>query len=489
MEETVTHLYSEQKKNRLFRFFRILFVFCFVCSMGAILFFCEYQLTVLMFIMGALISAAAWLSYRYSVPRAALTIFILSFAVTVLIVLTIQTPIDNDFAIQYEAAQKFRVGDMSFGMEPYFQSFPHLNGLSIVEGFFLKIWNNPLFLKLINCLLTAGVNVIIYLIAKEFFSEKAARSASICYLLFGFPTIYVTVLSNQTYSNFTIYLGFYLLISSKIANRMPDYIQYGLSAFIIAIGNAIRPEGITIAVSVGAYLFFLLIQRFTLKNFLSVLKRTVVFFGVLFVFSTLFSNAVKWAGISQYGLENRAVFYKFVIGLNFDSSGTLNGSDTGLVEDIMNTEGISQDEASLKIVKERLITSPVRLVELAKKKIDIFWWDSVDRYLVYPLGHIAETYPQIYSLLTRMSQLMFFWIFLLANLGFLTSWKRYKNDIRYYLMPFMIFTVFTIYLFIEIQSKYSYIVHPAFFILAAGGIELMMRIGEKGWRKIKKIAS
>ena len=73
----------------------------------------------------------------------------------------------------------------------------------------------PLLIKIVNCLFSAGIVLFIYLIAKEFTSEKAAKIVSCCYMILPFPLLFNTVLSNQHISSFMFLLAIWILISKK----------------------------------------------------------------------------------------------------------------------------------------------------------------------------------------------------------------------------------------------------------------------------------
>ena len=62
-------------------------------------------------------------------------------------------------------------GDFSFQNDRYFQRWGYQTGLVIWEGVLLKLWNNPLLLRLVNCVVSAGTNVLIYLIARDYFED------------------------------------------------------------------------------------------------------------------------------------------------------------------------------------------------------------------------------------------------------------------------------------------------------------------------------
>ena len=467
--------------GKTYKVFRLAFLAVFIMALLFIL-FCNYiDVDGVTIATAILLTLVGFVFYRFHVKRFSLYLFLSTFVITMILALVLDTPITSDFRVQYEAAQSFAKGDFSFGEDEYFQTYPFQTGLVIVEGFLLKIWNDPLIIRIMNCFLTAGINVMIYGIAKEFFTRKSAQIVSVFHLLFIFPTVYVTVLNNQIFSTFFLYLGLYLLIAKRFETITP-ITKYLLVGVCWAVGNAVRPEGILFLVSLVVYLLFGLFRQFSAKNFIRFLKRGIPLVGTYFLISILISQTIIWTGVSSAGLENRATLWKFVIGTNYNTSGGVNNHDPKLIEERMEQYGYTRSEAELSIIKERVLVSPVRLIELAKKKTEVFWWDS-DRngaeLLDYPLSnHLKEKCPFAIEWAVQITRNMLVCIFLLAFLGtfkLLFSKGKKDNRLKAYLIPFLIFTTFVVYLAIEVQPRYSYIIHPAVFILATGGIQMIHR--------------
>lgn len=468
---------TEIRPSKVYNVFQNVFLAVFILTLFFILFSNYIEVDGVTIAMVILLCFIGFLFYRYDAPHFSLFLFLSTLLITVFISLVVDTPIVNDFGVQYEAAQSFAKGDFSFGEDGYFQSFPFQTGLAIVEGLLLKIWNNPMIIRLMNCVLTAGINVLIYLIAAEFFSQKSSQIVAVFHLFFLFPTVYVTVLNNQIFSTFFFYLGLYLLIAKRFQSIKP-VLKYLLAGIFWAIGNAVRPEGIIFLVSSGAYLFFGLFRQFSLENFKRFLKRSLALFGSYFLITLLISQTIIWTGVSSAGLENRATLWKFVVGTNYNTSGGVNNHDTGLIEERMEQYGYTRSEAEISIIKDRVFISPIRLMELAKKKTEVFWWDSNRNgaeLLDWPLSnHLKEKYPLAIEWAVQMTRNMLVYIFILAFLGtFKLLFRKGKKDtsLKSYLIPFLIFTTFVVYLAIEVQPRYSYIIHPAVFILAAGGVQ------------------
>ena len=74
-----------------------------------------------------------------------------SFISRIIIIISINTVPQSDFAVLYDAAQRLVAGDYTFNTESYFQTWAYQTGYVIYEAAVLKIWNNIWALKIMNC--------------------------------------------------------------------------------------------------------------------------------------------------------------------------------------------------------------------------------------------------------------------------------------------------------------------------------------------------
>ena len=136
-------------QTKVFSGLRWLFMLCFGVAVWCVITVYAPLIGALLFLTGLLIvvsrtnvsrggQAAGW---NFSVFLFALSLLIHGAAVALL-----TTPIESDFALQYEASQQFARGDYSFQETAYFQRWGYQTGLVIWQGTLLKLWNTPLFL-------------------------------------------------------------------------------------------------------------------------------------------------------------------------------------------------------------------------------------------------------------------------------------------------------------------------------------------------------
>ncbi len=415
--------------------------------------------------------------YKFNIPYFPVALFLIAFIIRLSITLTIDTPIESDFLLQYNASQQFASGDMSFNSSSYFQTWGYQTGMVIYQGILLKIWNSIYFLKIMNCLWSAGTVVLVYFMAKEFFDVKAAQCTSLLYTIFVFHATFVTVLNNSIPSAFFLYLSLYLFISKRM-QKLRFVWRYVLSALCLAISNFFRPDAVLVLVAVFAYFLFAFFKKFSKQNFIHYGKRFLLFFVCYFVVTTVFSQAVSLSGVNPAGMANNDPLWKFVLGTNSETSGCYSYEDPLLIEQIMDEQGISRDEAELSIIKSRLSVPVSELIELASKKVHIFWWENP---LYWSIGHLSQVYPNTYSLVLDFNSATILVCTVLAFLGCIVLYRRHRNNLKAYLLPFLIFATFCVYLIVEVQPRYAYTTQIALFILAAGGFQCIAHL----WRLIK----
>lgn len=407
-------------------------------------------------------------------------LFAVAFGVRFAIAVILKTPPISDFSVLLDASRAVLEGDLSFLDSQYFELWTYQLGFVYFQSFLLSICNRIIFLKAFNCLFASLTTVLVYLIAKEFVSEKAARTVSLLYCFLPFPLFYVTILTNQFSASFLTYLGIYIVISKRL--RIRSWVRYLIFGVLLALANVLRPESI---IPVFGALIFLVITINKI-NFKQQILNILITVATYFALFSLISYSFTLAGLSENGLSNNASYWKFVLGFNQESAGQYSSADGKYLLD---------EQAAWQVVKERISVPVSELFELFGEKIAGFWsggtiyW-SFAYCLRSGLTFLGITFKVIddYLIIEDMNQ----WIVFVMNLFVMFGVYRYaKNrnfDKRLIFVVNQVFVTFGVYLIIEIQTRYCYNVQIAVFILAALGVEEIGRIAKKLWelRKVKE---
>lgn len=415
-----------------------------------------------------------WGGKRIKIKQFPLVLFVTACAFRILVCVLIDTPVVSDFAILLDASRRLAEGDLTFNGSEYFLLWPYQIGFVFVQGLFLKIINSVLFLKVLNCFVTAGICILVYYIAKIFVKEEYAKAASILYAFLPFPMTYVTVLTNQHLSAFLIYLGIYLILTDRVKIR--STIRYLGAGVLIALGNVIRPEGIIIICAVALYLI-LMVNK---KGWKATLNKIIVFMGAYFIMSSAIVSFLVITGISPNGLNNNAPYWKFVLGFNHETSGVYNDEDVWVLEE-------GNEREAWELVKERVLTNPISLGKLFLNKIDKFWNDSS---LEWAFGHLYEKNIEVGDRSFQAKPIID-WIdeyenyammfgYILTAIGiFFYVIKRRQYNQKILLLINLIFVTFGVYLLIEVQGRYAYFVQISIWILTGIGLQVLVDKGEE----------
>lgn len=350
-------------------------------------------------------------------------------------------------------------------------------GFVFYQSLLLKIFDSVLFLKIVNCFITSSICVLIYYIAKEFMKEKYARVVSLFYCFLVFPLTFVTVLSNQHFSALLIYLGLFILISSKI--KISDFKRYILSGVLISLGNIIRPEGIITILSIFIYFLFMIKKMGFKKIAKSFLTLIVAYYVVFFIVSNLFIVT----GVSPNGLKNNDPYWKFVLGLNYESKGSYDENDTYV---------LNNKDASLELIKERIMVNPLKLIDLFFVKSDRFWnsstlsWTFNDYYgkTVSILGHTYSV-DEIVSMMNDYNEQCILIMYVLLIIGLFGYSKKKNKNMKILILINQVFVTLGVYMLIEVQPRYVYFIQITTVILMGIGIEYICENYKKYRRLIK----
>lgn len=421
---------------------------------------------------GLFLALFIFISYKFKLPKFPIALFIISFVLRAAVVLCIKTPLQSDFSTMYNASQGVLVNDFSFLKDDYFKYWPYQIGFVVYQSILLRICNKILFLKLVNCVLSSLTVVLVYLSAKELAGKKAAAVVSLVYCLLPFPLTLTTVLTNQIPATFLIYLGIYIIISSKL--RLNVYIRYTVFSVLAVISNVLRPEGIVPVLSVALFLVLTVKKDNIKKKSINLLIVILVYFVLFKAVSLLF----KVTGMSPSGLVNNAPYWKFVLGFNQETGGAYSRSDAVVLGD---------NEAAYALVKERIMVPVNQLIELFKNKINAFWnsstvlWSFGYAYSgLYLFGKTFEI-VDFCALLEKINVFVMNMAYIFMIFG-VFSYNR-KKECNYNFLPFMnmVFVTFGVFLLIEVQQRYAYNIQPAVLILAALGVAKSAE-----WIKAKK---
>lgn len=377
-----------------------------------------------------------------------LFLFLLSFILRLIYVLVVKTPIISDFKTMYDASIELLNGTHNYNKTNYFLLWGYQTGHSFYQYILLKIINNVIFLKIINCIITSFIPVFIYLIAKKFASIKASKIMSIIYALFPFPLFLNSVLTNQHLPLLLILISVYLLLNIDFKNK---YIFKSiLVGFLLGISNILRSEVIVILFSIFIFLIFMIKKVGFKKIFVCFISISSIYLCVTRGTSYIF----KETNISTNGLNNMNPYWKFVCGLNYESNGMYTETDAIIYS------------GNKKLAKEETINRAKKISKLPllfAKKTKIL---LINSDLSWSVGHVKNN--NIKNIFNIINQI-FIYIFILLSLISLP--RLLKLDNTYLLCFLIVLTYIGIYMLIEVMPRYAYSIQPFIAILGTYGLD------------------
>lgn len=399
-------------------------------------------------------------SRKIKVKRFWILLLVGSFLIRLAAIVVFNFPQTTDFKLMYECALKFVNHDFSWNSTAYFMMWPYQSGFVVYEGLLLKLINNIYFLKVLNIIYESLLVVLIYYFSRRFVKDESARVAAILFMVYPYNIYLGTTLANHHIATILSYLGIVFLLSRK---KKPYY--FIVAGILIGLSNVLRPEGIIIIFS---YLLFMI---FNLKkdNF----KKEVLGFLILLVsyggINLICSNLIILSGVNNDGLKNTNPLWKFVLGFNGDSCGYYDSNDEVYIND---------KEKELEIIKERLNPSNVGRLVLCKtnrmwlsNKIDVKD-SSYDK--VYHIGNIKIKFNDLANVVSLTNHYIFLFVMVMMILGVFRNRKDIINNESLFFL-IMVVVAYFVFLLIEIQPRYLYLIHPSIFILSAYGIEEILK--------------
>lgn len=464
---------------KLYQGLRVLFGVCFALVALSVLSLNGYALALLA-------ATVIWLLLRRGpLPRFTLLLLAGGLVLRICIVLVLHPPLESDFLMMYQAAQSLLGGDLSFVDTPYFSLWAYQSVFVAWEAMWLSLWNSPVFLELVGAVLSTGIICLLYRMARGWVSERAAQAACLLLTIFPYVLTLHTVLTNQIASAFFLTLGIWLLASDDC--RRLGFWRFPLAGLALQCGNLLRSEGIIFVVAVLAWIIFEAVQHpETVKRLAAgMLALLVVYFAANGV-----ADAVVRTTLNPYGVQNGDPGWKFVTGLNFDTSGGYSQEDWSKIYPTLdeNYQITEQTEAVQgALIAERLSAGPVKLIRHMLNKLRLMW--NADA-LNWALGHTQQQPEQIilglisrgdtYTLICQFDRGLFYLAMLLAGFGLIVPRAQWKQrPAAAYLPYFVFFAAFCAMLLIEVQPRYAYLPQLFLFLAAAFGLDCLRKSGKE----------
>ena len=403
--------------------------------------------------------------FRFFAPA----LFLVRFGLALFFILWLNSQPVQDFATMYTAAGQLAEGSHAYLDNVYFFNWAYQSAFVAYEALVIALFGHSLLpLQLLNALWMALTNVLVYAIAKRFLSEKAAMTAGILYCLYPAPLFLAGVLTNQHLSVCLLYSALYVLLSKQLTP-----LRAAGAGALMALGNAMRPIGVILMLAAVLWLLLRAAHRSD--------RRCVLHGGCVaasyFLVGVLLSGVIVSSGINPEGLTNNQPMWKFVVGLNQDSSGSWNRADYDTYLALPTEEA---HEAMTQAVLERLSVGPAELAGLAWRKSAVMWAGNEDLY--WGFGHLEQDAPAVAGLSWNSLQLLlgsldkgfYLLAFGLALFGLILRLNEKEDCGSSLPLVLLLCGYYAVHLIVEVQSRYRYFLMPCMFLLAGIAIARLL---------------
>jgi len=391
--------------------------------------------------------------FNHATQQWLIWILLIAFLIRVIWIISISTPLSQDYLQLYKASTQLASGDTNIANTNYYIYFaPYMLGFVLYETSIIKLFGSSIFLlKLLNCIFSV---LTIYFISKttqKLFGIKASIISAIIMTVYVPNIAAVSVLTNDILA-VCFFMFAFMLLTIKPLN-FKNGIFAGAAIFA---GNFIRPLSSIILIAIILYVLFI---KFPIaKNKKSILTGLATLLLTFSIFSIGTDKLLVKSGLSQQSTISTNMNWKLALGLNSKTNGAWNLKDYQYVTSVKSPK--ERNKKAGKLVKQRT-KSPKTIFTLFIRKFAIMWGD-IDTMISW--GTQKTGIPKILiGLLCVIQKVMYMCITLLA----LKSICSKKTAAAQFLVILLIGYIL-IHLGIEIQTRYHYFAMPLFIILAAG---------------------
>lgn len=418
----------------------------------------------------------AYMAYKIPMKENYYILLLIAFVLVTrgISIFCVQTPLESDFATMYTISQEIVTGNLSTVSQEYMNTYSYQIPYILYQAGLFIIQPELLFFKCLNVFYSMITVLLLYSIAKKVASKGAARVATIAYAILFFPMTYVSVISNQWIATICLLSALRILVGSWKSKFM---LKNVLVALLVALAQLLRPDAIITLLAIIAYGIYRMIQENALW------KRYVQQMLVFVCTYCIITNGVMSFVQAQFVTEEIPDDYlwKLVCGLNAEAGGRWNLEDYYIVHD--DTLSIEEKtEKEWQLIQERLTQND--LLALWKAKMYTYWNEKDYGWAfsytdTIAIGNQTIDKQTLVSFASKVDKVIWGSILILAFIGIFA--KRKKVMLLYILL----IGTWMMYLWIEVQARYSYYTDIVAYIVAAIGIDVLVQWIHKQKRRKK----
>ena len=357
-------------------------------------------------------------------------------------ILTVPTAPFSDFLsfdiIAKNAAHSHSVASAFSGKTPLYTLL-----LSII---YMLFEDNLFVAKMLNVVLHIITALVLFLFAKEIFSERVARITSLIFALSPSQTVFSSILATENMYGALLITGL-IYAANVLHQNHKNYINVFKAGILLGVSYYVRP--ISSMVSAAIALFYVVLSP---KNKL---------YGILIIFIFLLvSHIIPWHYdlASQFG-------YNLAFGTNYTSVGGWNRYErVGGIEDAVHT------------ACNRISSDPKGFFILIFEKFERMW-ASYYGFWAFDMGPDKTWVPNHKDFIRYTEawwNFYYAWVLILCAFGCYAF--RNNGNPGVYMILFILLVFLIVHTFMEAQGRYRYPFEISIFYPLAGyGISAIMQ--------------
>lgn len=421
-------------------------------------------------------------------PKSALLalVFVMVVIPRLLLIINIDAQPWNDFSSTMSAAEKLASHDRS-GVLGYATHFPDLIPWIVFEAIIVRLFPaNPIIvIRILNCIVCGLIGVSIFIMGKKISLQMGLLAAGM-YAFLPSSIVFAGVLSAQHFSAACQYMTFTLLVLNVENNytkfrKITNMIIVGI---LLGFGQLFRPDAAPILLAVLLFLFLQYSSSYKLgQAFNKWIFSSILILTSFLIVSTGAFEVLQQKHIISNNRLSSDLGGKFYAGLKI-----INGRfDMKDAQDYLS----ANSEIRRNLITQQLsyyLEHPLAYIELQSYKFDVMWgqpspsyyWlegneieilqEKVDNKVATSLEmsklRTLNSYRRLFS---SLDEGYYLWVTMLAMVGVMSLGKNYSSS-SLRLLTWFSFCYIGVFFFIEVQSRYRYLLEPTLIFFAAYGM-------------------
>ncbi|MCH4009142.1 ArnT family glycosyltransferase [Companilactobacillus sp.] len=344
----------------------------------------------------------------------------------------------------------------------YFAKYAYQTGFLLYMLSVVKIFGSNLFvMQLLNVLVQTLILLMTYLLTINVFNNVKLARLSVLLLMVDLDWFALNSQADNQYLGALFYLiTFYLLQKKKTWS-------YLLAGLTLSIGWLVRPIGPAIFIGVMIYILLFDIEYRPQKTIHEITKKVI--FPSVICFSTLFmaGQMIQVTGLNPHGLKNMNSEWKFIAGLNYESSGSYSAKLDKQFKSAPTRIEMKKQER--EVLKQELVSLKQghNWLKLIIAKVSMLW---SGRTMTTNFAGFGKNHSQNSDYIVGLvGYLGSFLLIIFSWIGSLKMLKeRYSSKIFMMLLPLLVFAA--IELIIEVQGRYRIEFLPIISMVAGLGM-------------------